>query len=1205
MLPGSFFGPPNLIELLRHRADHQALDTAFAFLADGENESERVTYRDLERRARAVGAHLQSMGLEGERALLLFPSGPEFVAAFFGCLYAGVVAVPAYPPRRNRNIMRVEAIARDALPKVALTTQTELDRVKAMLDEDSFLRSFPWEAVESIGNDAADTWKKPNVHADTLAFLQYTSGSTGVPKGVMLSHGNLMHNSAMIAYAFEHTRSGHGVFWLPLYHDMGLIGGILQPLYMGRPNTLFPPAAFLQKPLRWLQAISRVGATISGGPNSAYDLCVKRISDEDKQHLDLSSWTVAFNGAEPIRPETLDRFCEAFAECGFRRESFYPCYGLAEATLIVSGGLKNALPVVRSYDVEAIEKHRVVETLPDEDGSRELVGSGGNLLDQEIVIVDPETRTRCVKNQIGEIWVAGPSIAQGYWGRADLSEETFGAQIGSDHEGNPPRHQGDLGVESGESRVEGKESLSGSGSSTLSPPLRRRYLRTGDLGFLMDGELFVTGRLKDMIILRGVNHYPQDIEFTVEEAHPDLRSSAGAAFAVEGDGDERLIIVHEVTRRGTSDFDEIFAAIRRAVAIEHEVAIHQIALIRMGSLPKTSSGKIQRSACREAFLKGELPVIALWPPVESAASPQDADSLEAARIPTATAGRNGKVSPYVSPAAARPWRAEGHREAPAATRLGTPSDRKPERVAAAAAPQSTIEAIYDVVRSVARERAAELTPETNILELGLDSLERLEIINALEDRFGGRFPIEVLPDLETCRQVVDAVQKYLGGKSREATERPAEYHAPEECYTFRKFPEYRQLQENLHLAKAAGVANPYFQVHEGITNDRTQIGGREYTNFCSYNYLGMSGDLRVTQAAQAAIAQFGTSVSASRLVSGEKPLHRQLEQAIADLLGTEDAIVFVGGHATNETTIGHLLGPGDLILHDSLAHNSILQGSILSGARRRQFPHNDHLALAEMLQELRHEYRRVLIAVEGVYSMDGDFPNMPKFVELKKLYGALLMVDEAHSMGTMGLHGRGIGEHFGLLPRDVDIWMGTLSKSFGSCGGYISGNRELIEYLKYTAPGFVYSVGLPPPNTAAALASIRLLEEQPERVARLAENGALFLSLAQAAGLNTGSSGGTPVIPVITGNSQTALKLSQRLFQRGINVQPILYPAVEDAAARLRFFITCTHTADQIRQAVAATAEELRKIDPTRLAPPRSQPVSQPHFARQTAHRTG
>jgi 8-amino-7-oxononanoate synthase len=386
------------------------------------------------------------------------------------------------------------------------------------------------------------------------------------------------------------------------------------------------------------------------------------------------------------------------------------------------------------------------------------------------------------------------------------------------------------------------------------------------------------------------------------------------------------------------------------------------------------------------------------------------------------------------------------------------------------------------------------------------------------------------------------------------------------------------------MPQAAGLPNPFFNVHEAVTNDRTLIAGREYINFCSYNYLGMSGDPVVTQASRQAIKQYGTSVSASRLVSGEKPLHGQLERALADFIGTEDAVVFVGGHSTNETTIGHLLGPSDLVVHDALAHNSILQGCILSGAHRRTFPHNDIAACDELLGTLRHRYRRTMIVVEGVYSMDGDYPNMQALVDIKRKHGAILMVDEAHSIGTMGLRGRGMAEFADLNPRDVDIWMGTMSKSFGSCGGYIAGCQELVTYLKYTAPGFVYSVGMSPPAAAAALASIQLLEEEPERVARLAENAALFLRLAREAGLNTGSSGGTPVIPVITGNSQHALALSHRLFERGINVQPILYPAVEESAARLRFFITCTHSDEQIRTTVAATAEELANIVGQRAA---------------------
>jgi len=390
-LPGSFFGPSNLIELLQHRALHQGNDMGFRFLLDGEKKAVEWTYADVDRKARAIAASLQAMDLEGERALLLYPSGLDFVAAFFGCLYAGVTAVPAYPPRRNRNMARIDAIANDAQAKIALTTFDVLQRVQTMIGETPALQQIRWRATDQCDEGLADSWRRPDVHGETLAFFQYTSGSTGTPKGVMLSHANLMHNSAMISYAFEHTRSGSGCFWLPLYHDMGLIGGILQPLYMGKSNTLLSPTHFLQRPARWLQLMSQSGATISGGPNFAYDLCVEKVTAEQKAVLDLSRWSLAFNGAEPVRAATIDRFSEAFAECGFRREAFYPCYGLAEATLIVTGGFKQSPPVVRSFEVEGLENHEVIEAESGSKGSRELVGSGGNLLDQQIQIADPET----------------------------------------------------------------------------------------------------------------------------------------------------------------------------------------------------------------------------------------------------------------------------------------------------------------------------------------------------------------------------------------------------------------------------------------------------------------------------------------------------------------------------------------------------------------------------------------------------------------------------------------------------------------------------------------------------------------------------------------------------------------------------------------------------------------------------------------------
>ncbi len=399
----------------------------------------------------------------------------------------------------------------------------------------------------------------------------------------------------------------------------------------------------------------------------------------------------------------------------------------------------------------------------------------------------------------------------------------------------------------------------------------------------------------------------------------------------------------------------------------------------------------------------------------------------------------------------------------------------------------------------------------------------------------------------------------------------------EATYRIDQFPEVQELEQRFGLAAAFGLKNPYFNVHERVTNDTSVIGGRTVINWSSYNYLGLSGDPNVTRAAQEAVARYGTSVSASRVASGEKPLHRELEQELAAFLGTEDSVVTVSGHGVFVTTIATLVKDGDLVLHDALAHDCILAGAKLSGAKRRPFPHGDWRALEKQLQQLRPHYRRVLIAVEGVYSMDGDYPDLPKFIELKKRYGCLLLVDEAHSIGVMGRTGAGIGEHFGVNRAEVDLWMGTLSKSFASCGGYVGGSKQLVQFLKYSAGGFVYSVGISPANAAAALEALRQLKAPPEKVARLHERAALFLRLAKEKGIDTGFSEGSAVVPAILGNSLHALQVSDALKQRGINVQPILYPAVEETAARLRFFCTATHTEQQIRETVQVLAEEIAR----------------------------
>ncbi|AFY44045.1 non-ribosomal peptide synthetase [Nostoc sp. PCC 7107] len=562
-----------VVELLGLRSSTQANQDIFTFLLDGETEQARLTYQELDRLARRTAAQLQAMGLAGERALLLYPAGLDFLIAFFGCLYAGVVAVTAYPPRNQRNTPRIQAIAQDAQAAIALTTTDILPTVQSLMSQRTDLGSLQWLTTDNITPGIEDNWQKPHIDRDSLAFLQYTSGSTGTPKGVMISHGNLLHNAQTTRQFMEHSPASKFVTWLPMYHDMGLIGGILQPLYGGFPCIIMPPAAFLQRPYRWLQAISHYRGTTSGGPNFAYDLCVQKITSEQKANLDLSSWSVAFNGAEPIRHDTLERFAEAFAECGFRKEAFYPCYGMAETTLMVSGVQKAAPPKIKAVHKSALASHQVVESsvVPGDDTSY-FVSCGQIIPDQKVVITNPDTLKSCQPHEIGEIWVSGLSVGQGYWNRPAETAETFDAYLADTGEGP--------------------------------------FLRTGDLGFLQDGELFITGRAKDLIIIRGRNLYPQDIELTAERSHSSLRPGANAAFTVLVNNEEKLVVVQELEFRAKPNLEAVINTIRQAVTEEHEVQVYAVVLIKPGTICKTSSGKIQRRATRTQFENGELNIVA-------------------------------------------------------------------------------------------------------------------------------------------------------------------------------------------------------------------------------------------------------------------------------------------------------------------------------------------------------------------------------------------------------------------------------------------------------------------------------------------------------------------------------------------------------------------------------------------------------------------
>ena len=542
---------------------------AYTFLLDGDSDELDITYGELDLKARAVAARLQKTLQHGDRAALVYEPSIEYIAALVGCFYAGIIAVPVYPPdpmRIQRTVTRLKAILSDSQANAILTGPEEQRRFASLLEANYILDTT------EIPTDEATSFQPVEITPDTLAFLQYTSGSTGTPKGVMLTHSNLMFN-------FEHIRKfdeddAVAVSWLPMYHDMGLIGLVLQALQSGRRTVLMSPLSFVKRPFHWLKAISKYRAYATSGPSFAYELCVQKISEEEMQQLDLSCWNLACNGAEPIRVDTMQRFSEKFAACGFKSEAFYPCYGLAEATLIVSGGEKADEPIIKHFDAKELDKNRVVEVAADDQNSRAIVGCGKSVDEQLISIVDPESHQVCAEGEVGEIWVQGPGVAQGYWDKKQESKETFNAYV----------------------------------SDTADGP----FLRTGDLGFLQGEELFVTGRIKDLIIIRGRNHYPQDIERTVENCHKSLRRDHGAAFAIDVNGEEKLVVVQGVVRPQKLDLDNLFSEIKASLLHEHELSPHSIVLVKCGEIPRTSSGKIQRRGCKQLFENSDLEVVAQW-----------------------------------------------------------------------------------------------------------------------------------------------------------------------------------------------------------------------------------------------------------------------------------------------------------------------------------------------------------------------------------------------------------------------------------------------------------------------------------------------------------------------------------------------------------------------------------------------------------------
>jgi acyl-CoA synthetase (AMP-forming)/AMP-acid ligase II/acyl carrier protein len=675
MTRGSAGPAASIVDVLRRHAAAEPGRPYLTWLTDGEVPSEELTFAQLMERVDAVASALVARGAQpGQRALLLYPQGPDFLVAFLACLSLGVIAVPAYPPRNARHMARIERILADAAAALILCVDENRARIEGWLSGRP-TGDARMLATDTITAPAPPGWTPPALDPDGIAFLQYTSGSTGQPKGVMVTHANILANMGMIRETFGYDQDSHFISWLPAYHDMGLIGNLLTPLYHGSRVILMSPAAFLQRPLRWLQAVSTFKARTTGAPNFAFDLAARSITPEQKAALDLSSLDLLYNGSEPIDARVLARFTEAFAPGVLRGSVLYPCYGMAETTLLATGSRRGGGAGTLDVDAEALAERRGTPATADTRTRRTLVSCGWSVPGQELVIVDPDTAQALADGRVGEIWLRGPHVARGYWQQEALTAATFGARLADGH--GP-------------------------------------FLRTGDLGFVRDGELYVTGRIKDLIIVRGRNHYPHDIESTVRDAHSSLRGD-GMAFSVEVDGEERLVVVQEIDRHSHADAEMVVGPIRAAIAEEHEISPHAVVIVRHSSLPKTSSGKKQRLACARAYQAGELSTVHEWR--------QSAERTEAAALPSIR---------------------EAILEAGDSDRLSFVLNRLRSHAA-----------------EVLRIDASEVEVDRPVTAMGVDSLAAIELSHLLEKDVGVPVPLLELvqgPTLrELSRQIVESM----------------------------------------------------------------------------------------------------------------------------------------------------------------------------------------------------------------------------------------------------------------------------------------------------------------------------------------------------------------------------------------------------------------------------------------------------------------
>lgn len=1072
-----------ILDLLCRRVFERPAETAFTFVTDSGDEI-RLSFAELGARVRRIAAVVEELSVGAGRVLLLYPPGLEAVVAFFAAMYAKAVAVPANPPRHARLTDRITRIAADATPGAVLTTGAILDRTTPTVEPGTLLAGVPWVATDRVSVSGDESLPLPGVPPDALAFIQYTSGSISEPMGVMIRHQNLMHDQALAESASPSDGRLVMASWLPYFHDMGL-NAILRTIFTGGSAVLMSPATFMRRPARWLKTITKFGATESGGPNFAFDLCVETIEPDEMAGIDLSRWKTAWVGAEPVRYETLMNFARHYLPYGFSESSFLPSYGLAEATVFATGSGRRA-PRYVTVDADALSENVVRPPGPETRRRTVFVSCGAaNRAGGRVLIVDPSTCAPKLKNVVGEIWISGPHVAQGYWNRPELSEKTFRARA--------------IDAEAGD------------------------YLRTGDLGFLTDDEeLVVTGRLKDLIIVRGRNHYPQDIELTAECCSSVLRKGSSAAFSVTQGGPELLVVAIEIERSEMKnvDFDALGRRIANAVVRQHEVSVHEIVFLASFTIPKTSSGKIQRSATRRAYEKAELKTIGTW----RADAQGDGDAKEV------------------------------RREKPDSRRLVRQEIIRLLRTSAAKALKVAPDSIGDAER---------------ISSIGLDSLQITSLQAAVEASIGVRLPAEKLWDDPTIAELADEVIRIKARDNGAPRTGVDEGRAPSVAAA----PLYEKLRRIPQTNRVVSRQSAR----------RLHIDGKDVVDFASCNYLGFDLRSDIKDCISEMITMWGVHPSWTRAVASPFP-YFDLEERLARLVGARSTLVLPSIALLNIGVLPRLAGPDGIILADSEAHHTVREACELARSRGTvlaQFRHNDLEDLEQKLKRHR-DGARVIIAVDGVYSMSAQYLDLPSYSALAREFNATLYVDDAHGFGVLGdaptgerPYGRGgngiVRYHAMEYARDRIVYVAGLSKAFSSYAAFVTCSDEETKAMLQLASPYIFSGPIPVASLASAIAAIEINEREGDflrdRMYRLTTR---LTAAAREIGFEVDNNASFPIVFVVIGGVDETVRASQIAWEHGLLITPGVFPAVAMNRGGLRFSVTAANTEEEIELAVRA-----------------------------------